>query len=115
MGKINSSITMQAGEYREINVAVQNSSGAAIDLSSVTLIKWALAQTDRSAPLVVKSYPASGIRIDNPVNGIFTVVVSGVDTRSLTPGNYYQEAFYDQSGRTVNALVGTVRIRPTII
>lgn len=115
MGKINSSITIQAGEYRELDVAVQNSAGSAIDLSSVTAIDWAMASTDRSTPVLTKSYPGSGIRIDTPANGIFTVVLSGVDTRNLLPGNYYQEAAYNLGGKTINTLVGTIRLRPTII
>ena len=115
MGRINSSVTMHLGEYRELNVSVQNSAGSAIDLSNVTSITWAMAQNENSTSLLTKSYPNNGIGIDTPANGIFTVVLSGVDTSSLSPGNYYHEAIYDLGGKTINALAGTIKLRPTII
>lgn len=114
MASINSSLTVYQGEYKEILVTVQNSANQAIDLTNVRLIKWALSETEQSAVLLQKSFPASGITHGGS-NGIYTIVLSGVDTESLTPGVYYHEAQYDLGGKTVTSIVGSIRIRPTII
>lgn len=109
MVSANSFFTIYKGEYKEVVVSVQ------LDLTNARLIKWCLsAEDDDTTALLTKSYPASGI-IHSGSGGTFTIVLSGVDTTSLTPGLYVQRAYYDLNGKTVESVVGTVRIRPTII
>jgi hypothetical protein len=115
MTTANAAVTMMAGNYHEILVTVQNTVGNAIDLTNVRIIKWSLAVNENSDPVLEKSYPASGINLTDPTAGQFTIVLSGVETANITPRVYYQEANYDLYGKTVTALVGTLRIRPTII
>jgi hypothetical protein len=115
MGNINSFVSMSQGEYKEILVQVQNSAGQPINISGITAINWAMALTENDAPILTKSYPGSGILLSDPTNGYYSIILSGIDTTAVSPRTYYQTARYDLNGKTIESLVGTVRIRPTII
>lgn len=106
--------SMIAGEYRALNVTVQQD-GLTVNLSGVQYVDWALAVNERSEPLFRKSYPTSGVLLSDPTNGVFTVEIDREDTAELEPGIYYHQAQYVINDQTITAFVGTVRIRPTII
>lgn len=107
---------MKENAYHEIDITVVNSLGVAIALTDVGVIKWAMALDENNpTTLLEKSYPASGILLTNAGAGVFTVVISGVDTSGLGGGTYYQECKYQMYGQEVPTVKGTIKIDPTII
>lgn len=114
MTNLTTFLSFLQGEYRVITVNVTQDSSP-VDLSTASLIKWSVAQNERSNPVLTKSYPASGITIPSPEDGQFLIQIDSDDTSGLDPGLYYHEAIYVIDDRKIVAIAGALRIRPTII
>ncbi len=106
-------LMMFQGEYKSITVGVEVD-GVAVDLTNVDSIDWVMGVNENADASLTKTL-GDGIELTNAANGQFAIVLSGVDTSSLTPGVYYHQATYDLNGQTVQAIAGTIRIRPAII
>lgn len=102
-----------SGRYKEVLYTITDSAGNYVDLTDSTLIKWAGATSENANTNVVeKSWPASGIVVVEPVSGLVSIVLSGVE---LTPGTYYHQSMYRLHGQDVHVDEGTFWVRATII
>lgn len=104
---------MFSGEQKELAIAITDDAGAAVDLTGVT-VRWSLARTARSAPLIEK-VTGDGIVVTDAAGGACTVTLVPADTEALE-GDYYHEAeVTDGAGRPTTVLHGRARIKPNLI
>lgn len=109
MPEINQNIEMWAGEDVVIYVDM-----GSIDIPSLSIIKWQLAETsDAEIPEVEKDL-MNGIDIEYAENRL-KVTLDSVDTINLGGNRYYQEirVWDNVNNNQVTIALGRVKINPT--
>jgi len=107
---------MTERSYKEIDITALDASGTAIDITNITLIKGGMAPHENASEVLLeKSYPASGIVLKDAGNGVYTVVISGVDTTDQGGDTYFQQSYNDDGGQIIVDMKGTIKIDPIII
>jgi len=109
MPEINQNIEMWAGEDVVIYVDM-----GSIDIASLDIIKWQLAETsDAEVPEVIKTLD-DGIEIEYAENRL-KITLDSVDTINLGGNRYFQEirVWDNVEGNQVTITTGRVKINPT--
>lgn len=105
-----------AGDFLDLNVAVLDKDGAAVELSLVQNVRWGLFRTTvggqpQGAPLLSKEL-GNGIAVTDGPAGRFRVRIENGDTSGMA-GNYYHEAeIVDFEGRVSTVFRGQFLILP---
>ncbi len=107
---------LHAGDESPLAFTVTDeATGAAVDLSAVTEITWALAADAESAALVTKTKTGGDITVTDAVNGKFEVALDSADTDGLN-GRYWHEAvIVDGAGKRFTVATGEARVYPTVV
>lgn len=89
MASILDKTIIKNNDYRLFFI-VTDKAGSAVDITGFT-IKYQVRKSVGTEPVITKTN-SSGITLNNPTQGIFTVLVDAADTKFLVTGAYYHEA-----------------------
>jgi hypothetical protein len=104
-------LSFYAGDSRNLIINVTDENNLPIDLTNAN-VKWIL--TSQGNTILSKSI-GSGITINNPKQGQFTIYLKANDTKNLS-GNYEQAArVTTSSGESSIVLAGTVTISDSLL
>lgn len=111
--KMAQNFQMIAGDYKTLVITVRNSDGDPVNITGAT-VKWQAARSLGKASVISKT-TSSGISLNDPTNGIFTVTLNHSDTDSLS-GIYHHEAeVTDSSGFRSTVIAGTMKVNKPLI
>lgn len=103
-----------AGDDLEVIVPVRDQQGQLVDISDAQSIKWGVSQSNRSAVLLLKEYPGSGIILLD--DSRFKFDVTSAQSSDLGAGRYYHEAeIVTSTGLVYTVLTGSINIRPSTV
>jgi len=114
--KFNQDFITFAGDDVAPIFTVQDSSGAAVDISTVTQITWLAHLTADDAALITKTKTAGQISfVTNGTDGKFQVAINAADTASLSGWYQHLASITDGTGKITTVEVGRMQVgvRPT--
>lgn len=103
---------MYAGDYITLDFTAKEESGAALNLTGLTL-KWSLGRTSDGPPLLTKTI-GSGITVTDAAAGKFKVELDQADTQKFS-GAYYHEAKAFNVSRPYTIFTGQITFETTLI
>lgn len=103
-----------AGKHATINLTVADDDGNAVDLTSITGLRWAIGEHRDAAPVIVKSSNAGGVTITTPASGIIAIALLPADTLARY-GIYHAEAEIVAGGEATVVTMESIRINKTLI
>ena len=105
---------MTAGDTKVLVVTVTDDDGLAVDLTGAT-VKWQAARSFGKDAAISKATGGSGIVLNDPANGQFTITLNPSDTEDLS-GEYFHEAEVTATDTTISTVLqGSFKINPRLI
>lgn len=113
MAFVDQNFTVWAGETKNINIVVEDSTGNPLDLTDIENAIWVLQKSIlRDSPALIKTLD-NGIEVVNAAEGLLRVKLEPADTEELA-GYYYHEAeLRDSFGNVSVILTGRALINPS--
>lgn len=100
--------TTYIGDSKSLEIAITDSDGAAVDVSTAQAVVYALFARAGGAALVTKTLD-DGVSV---ATSTVTVALAPADTAELAPGLYLHELqITDSAGAVTTALQGSVALR----
>lgn len=103
---------MYAGDYITLDFTAKEESGAALNLTGLTL-KWSLGRTSDGPALLTKTV-GTGITVTDAAAGKFKVELDPADTQKFS-GDYYHEAKAFNVSRPYTIFTGQITFETTLI
>jgi hypothetical protein len=101
---------MFAGDSKEIEIAVVDENGAALDLTPYDAINWVVYKPT-TKEIVLSKTLGSGITVAAPLTGIITISLVPADTENIFPMIYAHECEINSGTSVVSTVcTGTMKI-----
>lgn len=106
-------LTLYAGDTAPITAQFRSPDGVVVNLTGAT-IHWVMSPTQNSAidaRILSLTSEASDILVEDPANGVFTILIEPEDTIAVGEGIYYHEGKVTEADGTVTTIFsGTVTL-----
>ena len=104
---------MFAGNEITLNFTAKKSDGTILNLSGLG-IEWAIARTNSSPVLLLKTLAGGGVTVRDAAAGLFSVVIPPSDTEKFF-GDYYPEAKVTDGTKPYTVYAGPITFEPTLL
>lgn len=99
----NQNFTMYAGDSKRLRIAVMTPEGDPVDLTGSTM-KWAV--KEGASTILLKN--GAGVTITDAANGVFTVDLAPIDTRTFSGTYNHIGEMTNSSGQISTILTGLI-------
>lgn len=114
MAAINQDFVTYAGDTVAPIFTVLNSSGVAVDISTVSEITWTARQEASDAAILTKTKTGGGITfVTNGTDGKFQVAITAANTTSLSGYYLHEASIVDANSNVTTVTVGRMQVGVT--